>query len=71
MNDVFAHWELQRQMSSMQRLQEENARLRRQRAMNRDIAIATWVVAAIVAVILVADKYYGAKIWTALLTLTR
>ena len=49
MNDIYAHWELQRQMSTMQRLADDRNRLLRSRYISRVTALAVWIGVAWVA----------------------
>ena len=49
MNSVFAHWELERQLSTMQRLEADKARLERDAYHSRLVALAVWIVVAWIA----------------------
>ena len=43
MTGIFAKWEAERQLSTMQRIAEENARLRRWKKINEYVALVAWL----------------------------
>jgi len=69
--DVFDHWRLQRELSTMQKLMDENARLRRQRELHDAVALGTWIIAALIACVLLFIKITEVDGWNVLFTLMR
>lgn len=43
MNDIFAHWQLQHDLSTMQRLEAERNKLLRGQYISRVVALAVWI----------------------------
>jgi len=69
--DVFKHWELQRELSTMRRLQDENLRLRRQKELGNAVALAVCIIAALIFVGYWFVNNYGGQAWNVLLLLLR
>lgn len=57
--NVFDNWRLKEEMSTMRRLQDENARLRRQIKIRDWISAFAWIAAMLVIVAWSAHRHYG------------